>query len=132
MQMDTKAKLKCILNKYAVLQHPTAGKIKGHQARINLKPETVPKFVKARRVPFALMDAVERELGRQVAEGVLEKVDSCEWATPIVVVPKTNMRVRICGDYKITINPAMIIDEHPLPTIEELLVQCREEKNSQR
>lgn len=66
------------------------------------------------------METVEAELQRQVSEGLLEKVDSSEWATPLVVVPKKDRKVRLCGDYKITINPVMKIDEHPLPTIEEL------------
>lgn len=33
---------------------------------------------------------------------------------------KKNNRVRICGDFSITVNPNLIIDEHPLPTLDEL------------
>lgn len=36
---------------------------------------------------------------------------------------KSNDKVRICGDYKITINPCILIDEHPLPSIGKLFSQ---------
>ncbi|XP_029162530.1 uncharacterized protein K02A2.6-like [Nylanderia fulva] len=55
-----------------------------------------------------------------VKAGILEKVESSNWATPIVPVLKKNGGIRICGDYSITVNPSLIIDEHPLPTMEEL------------
>ncbi|XP_017488964.1 PREDICTED: uncharacterized protein K02A2.6-like [Rhagoletis zephyria] len=66
------------------------------------------------------VQAVEAELDKQVSEGLLEKTDKSEWASPIVVVQKVEGKVRICGDYKLTLNPALRIDEHPLPTIDEL------------
>ena len=65
-------------------------------------------------VPFALKAAVEKELLRLENLGILEKVSSSEWATPIVAVPKKEGNIRICGDYKHTINPALNIDVHPL------------------
>ena len=43
-----------------------------------------------------------------------------EWATPLVVVPKPN-GIRLCGDYRVTVNPQMNIDKHPLPKIEDIL-----------
>lgn len=106
--------------KYPNVFSPSVGKIKDLQARIYVKQNATPKFLRARRVPFPLMEAVEKQLEKQVADGLLVKVDTSEWATPIVVVPKKNGDVRICGDYKVTLNPALLIDEHPLPTIDEL------------
>lgn len=95
------------------------GKIEGIQASLNLKKDSKPIFMKPRTVPFALIPRVEQELENLVSEGVLTKVDHSEWATPIVPVVKRK-KIRICGDFKVTINPVLDIDEHPLPTIDEL------------
>ncbi|XP_055910621.1 uncharacterized protein LOC129944986 [Eupeodes corollae] len=84
-------KLKDIVSKYTNLFLPFTGKIVGHQARLHIKENALPKFFKARRVPFPLTEAVEKEIKKQVDEGLLEKVD-------------TTLRV----------------DEHPLPTVEEM------------
>lgn len=113
-------KLQNILSRFPQLSAPNVGTITGHQERIYVKENAVPKFIKARRVPFPLMKAVENEIDKQVNEGLLVRVDKSEWATPIVAVPKRDGTVRICGDYKLTVNPALIVDEHPLPTIDEL------------
>ena len=37
-----------------------------------------------------------------------------------MIVPKKDGTFRICGDYKVTINQAIIADEYPLPTPEDL------------
>ena len=49
--------------------------------------------------------------------GVLEKTTFCEWAAPIVVVPKKDGCMRICVDYKDTINPSLDVDQYPLPKL---------------
>ena len=45
---------------------------------------------------------------------------SSEWAASIVPIPKGDGNMRICGDYKVTINPFLVVDQHPLPKPEEL------------
>ena len=37
------------------------------------------------------------------------------WAAPIVAVPKKDSRFCICGDYKVTVNRPLDIDQYPLP-----------------
>jgi len=39
----------------------------------------------------------------------------------LVVVHKTNGRLRVCGDYKVTINQSVEKKIYPLPTAEDFL-----------
>ena len=52
---------------------------------------------------------MEAELNKLEENGVIVKVDHSDWASPIVVVPKADGSVRICGDYKETIN--QVVDD---------------------
>ena len=63
---------------------------------------------------------METLLKAQVDQGELCPVDKSEWATPIVVVPKGNGGFRICGDFKVTIDPVICPQIFPLPTPEEI------------
>ena len=85
------------------------------EARLQVKEGAKPKFCKARPVPFALNGAIDRELDRLKADGILEKVTCSEWTAPVVPVPKTEGQLRLCGDYKVTINPVLEVDQYPLP-----------------
>jgi len=63
---------------------------------------------------------IEEELDRQVKLGVLERVDTADWSAPIVPVVKPNGAIRLCGDYKVSINPHLEVNKYPLPHPEEL------------
>ena len=55
-----------------------------------------------------------------VDQGVLQPVEYSEWAAPIVPVEKDDGSVRICDDYKMTINKESVCDNYPLPKTEDL------------
>ena len=90
------------------------------KATLILQEEANPKFCKPRKLPFALKPVVGDELDRLEGQGVIKKVSHSEWATPIVVVRKPGGKIRICGDFKVTINPLLKTDVYPLPKPEEL------------
>ncbi|GFU71656.1 uncharacterized protein K02A2.6 [Trichonephila clavipes] len=50
----------------------------------------------------------------------LRKVDSSEWATPVVPVVKSDGSIRLCADYSVTLNPNLIVHQHPLPRLDEI------------
>ena len=95
--------------------------MKHFEARLVLKPGAKPKFCRPRPVPYALREPIERELEHLESEGVVERVSHSDWAAPIVAVPKHDGSVRICGDYKVTVNPSLDIDQYPLPHPEDLM-----------
>ncbi|GFV71180.1 transposon Tf2-8 polyprotein [Trichonephila clavipes] len=68
---------------------------------------------------------VNAVFGREwlVAEDIIEPVTYSDWATPIVPVIKQNGNLRICGDYKVTINPGLKIEQYPLPRIEDIFAE---------
>ena len=98
------------------------GTLQWYQARIHVDPKAQPKFCRARSVPYSLRDKVEKELTRLQEEGTLEPVEMAEWAAPIVPVLKSDkMKVRICGDFRVTVNPVSKLDSYPIPKVEDLL-----------
>jgi hypothetical protein len=78
-------------------------------------------FCKARTVPFSLWEKVDKEIDHLQREGVIEKVTNSPWAAPIVPVVKPNGSIRLCGDYKVTLNKYADNEQYPMPKIEELL-----------
>ena len=64
---------------------------------------------------------MDAELDRLVEQGILSPVQFAEWAAPIVPVLKSDKKsVRICGDFKRTVNQASKVDKYPIPKIEDL------------
>ena len=110
-----------LLNKHADVFQDGLGTFKGRKARIEVEPDAKPRYCKARTVPFALRQKVEAEIERLVAEGTLEPVTHSAWATPVVAVLKSDQKsVRLCEDFKVTVNPAAKLDRYPVPKVEDL------------
>ena len=106
--------------KYGKLFSAGLGEFKDTYVKISLRENARPIFCKARPVPFALREKVDMALDRAVKDGTLEKVDSSDWASPTVNVTKSSGDIRLCSDFKNTLNPQILVDEYPQPTGEEL------------
>lgn len=109
------------LSKYPDVFAEGLGTLKGVKAKIYVDQNAEPKYIKARAVPYALRTNVELELERLEREGIISPVEFSEWAAPIVPVAKPNGTVRICGDYKLTVNQVSKLDNYPIPKTEDLL-----------
>ena len=67
---------------------------------------------------------MEEELARLQKQGIINPVQFADWAAPIVPVLKADKKtVRICGDFKMTVNQASRLDKYPIPKIEDLFVR---------
>ncbi len=84
--------------------------------------ETLPGEV-ARSRPYRLPEhkknVVQEELKAMLNLGVIEESHS-DWASPKVLVPKTDGSVRFCVDYR-KVNAVSKFDAYPMPRVDELL-----------
>ena len=88
------------------------------------KPDTKPIFLKHRPMALAYRKQVEQQLEAMVRDGVLEPVSSSRFATPIVPVLKADGTIRVCEDFKSTINRYFDRAHHyPLPRISEIFAE---------
>ncbi|UYV63839.1 K02A2.6-like [Cordylochernes scorpioides] len=108
-----------ILKENQALFVETTEPIKGFTFSVNMC-DVNPIFHKARPVPFAIRPAVTEALDKMVAKGYLCEVASSKWATPVVVVPKKNKEIRICCDFKVTLNKYLDTAAYPLSTQQDL------------
>ena len=113
--------LQTVLARHSEVFQAGLGTMRGYKATIDVDPKASPRFCKARQVPYALRQKVEEELNRLVMEGIIEPVQYAQWAAPIVPVLKSDkLSIRICGDFKMTVNQASRLDRYPIPRVEDL------------
>ena len=96
------------------------GMVRGATAKLHVDPQARPRFYRPRSVPYTMKEKVELELDHLHQQGIIEPIQFSEWAAPIVPMLKQNGGVRICGDYKLTVNGVAKLDTYPLPRIEDL------------
>ena len=104
--------------KKSVVFDPGIGLVKGIRANLVVKKDAVPVTFKARPLPFAMRKRVEDELENMVKAKILFKVKDSPWSSPIVPVLKGD-KIRICGDYKVSLNKVLDMRQHPLPNLED-------------
>ncbi|CAH2086484.1 unnamed protein product [Euphydryas editha] len=128
-----KFEIKRLVDKYRDIFSGVPGEIKGTVGTLKLKENVTPICCKPRRVPYALENLVKGELDKLCNEGKMCKVDEQDevtWATPIVSIIKGPKNIRICGDYKVTINPYLEMPHHPIPVIEDIFAKLNKDDNN--
>ena len=83
--------------------------------------------MKSRPLPFAIQDDLARAYDAGFARGVWTPTQFNDCGTPVVPIRKPPLpgddkpRLRVCGDYSVTVNPQLAIHRYPLPLPEELM-----------
>ena len=121
LQTVLNGELQKVLDRHVDTFEDKLGLVEAAPAKIHVDPSAPLRFCKPRTVPYTLKGKVEQELERLEHTGIIESVQFADWAAPIVPVVKRDGAIRICGDYKVTINQAAKVDTYPLPRIDDLL-----------
>ena len=109
-----------LLREYAGLFDTSNSPVKDVQASIHVPSDAKPLYYKARPIPYALTERLDTEIDRLLTDGIIVPVKHSNWAAPVVPVMKSDKSIRLCGDYKITVNKVADTDNHPIPKISDL------------
>lgn len=63
---------------------------------------------------------VDEEIDRLLREDIISPVKWSEWAAPVVPILKPDGHIRLCGDYKLTVNTVSSLEQYPIPRVEDL------------
>ena len=120
-EINPQSALQSVLAKYPDVFMEGLGTLKGVKVKIYVDQERRTQIYQSKISALRIETNVELELERLEREGIILPVEFSEWAAPIVPVAKPNETVRICGDYKLTVNQVSKLDNYPIPKTEDLL-----------
>lgn len=95
---------------------------------LRLRSQANPVFIRPRPLPFSIKDRVKNKIDEMVKKGILQPITSSEWGTPLVVVKKPNGDLRLCGDYKVTLNPHLEDSVSTTPGVDDIFAQIGKAK----
>ena len=124
-----KSEVEKLIKQFPTVFTEKLGCLKDFKVHIPIPTGTTPRFFKARPVSYALRERVDQELEKLQSQGIWEQVEYSRWATPIVTVKKDaadpSSDLRVCGDYKQTVNQVAPLDNYPIPTVDEHLASFK-------
>ncbi len=88
-----------MLRKHQDMWKGQLGEVKATEHRIDLEPDTRPIRQAPYRAGQKTRELIKSEIDRMTAQGVIEPAMS-EWASAVVIVPKTDGIPRVCVDYR--------------------------------
>ena len=99
----------------------------GVTARLHARPGAKPSFHRPCPILYALRG--DQTLNKLVSDGILKAMQFSEWAAPTVPVVKRDGAIRVCGDYKLTVNQIALVDTYPLPLIQGIFASLANGKS---
>ncbi|XP_065651290.1 uncharacterized protein LOC136079479 [Hydra vulgaris] len=118
------------MSEFPDLFKPELGCLKEFELEIKFKPDYKPIFCRPRSVPFAIQDLIDAyEAG--IKHGIWKRTQFNDKGTPVVPIQKnalpgqTRRKIRICGDYSVSINTQLEPHRYPMPFPEDLLRKLR-------
>ena len=109
-----------MLDQYSDVFSKELGTLKGFKAKLFIDSHTRLIFCKARPVPYCIRPQVDSQIDKLLSQNILEPVPFSDWAAPIVPVMKSDKSIRICGDFKQTINKVSKLERYSIPRINDL------------
>jgi hypothetical protein len=109
------------------LFQPGLGLLTDFELEVKFKPEAKPVFCKPRTVPFAIQEDLAQAYEAGIRNGVWKRIQFCPYGTPVVPLRKAMLpgqkkpKLRVCGDYSVTVNEQLETHHYPMPTPEELI-----------
>ena len=82
--------VEAIIQRYPDVFKDELGELRNYTASLRVDPSTKPIFCKARHVPYALREKVDKELGRLESLEIIESIQYSKWTEPDVAVLKMN------------------------------------------
>ena len=80
-----------MLSKYDCVFNKKHGEI-NFELTLHMKDNAVPKFCKARTVPFSLKEATEKELDHLEQDGIIEKITYSPCTAPMALIHLYKLR----------------------------------------
>lgn len=95
------------------------GTIKVTEHRIEVKEDSVAVHCQPHRAGPKSRKLQQEEVDTMLQQDVIEPASS-EWASPVVIVPKSDGSWRFCVDYR-KLNSITVKDSYPLPRMDECI-----------
>ena len=110
-------KIKELIGKYQDIFTDIPGTTTLEEHKICLT-STDPVKLRPYPLPYSMREIVNKEIQQMLQDGIIEKTDS-PYASPIVMVSKTDGSYRLCVDYR-KINRITIFDGEPMPSMVDI------------
>ena len=102
--------------------------MKDVELEVRFKLDFKPVFCKPHTVPFALLEDLNQAYDKGIKKGMWVPTPFNKYGAPVLPICKAlqpgdeRTKLRVCGDYSVTVNPHLEMHRHPLPLPEDLVV----------